>query len=117
MEDTGPLFIDFSTRKLRAKYNDTLQVNASKELCATFNCKGLKTNSGLSVDSVTKLLDYNLNAAYFNVNVSNQLSPVLEFKGIKLNNGLSIDSTTKLLEFKYDSSHLILDASNKFKVN
>ena len=44
-------------------------------------------------------MDYNLNAAYFNVNVSNQLTPVLEFKGIKLNNGLSIDSTTKLLEF------------------
>ncbi len=42
VEDTGPLFFDFSTRKLRAKYNDTLQVNASKELCTTFNCKGLK---------------------------------------------------------------------------
>ncbi len=41
----------------------------------------LKTNSGLSIDSVTQLLDYNLNADYFNVNVSNQLSPVLEFKG------------------------------------
>ncbi len=32
VDDAGPLFIDFSTRKLRAKYNDTLQVNASKEL-------------------------------------------------------------------------------------
>ena len=42
VDDAGPLFIDFSTRKLRAKYNDTLQVNASKELCTTFNCKGLK---------------------------------------------------------------------------
>ena len=71
----------------------------------------------LSIDSVTKLLDYNLNADYFNVNVSNQLSPVLEFKGIKSNNGLSIDSTTKLLEFKYDSSNLTLDASNRFKLN
>ena len=69
---------------MRVKYNDTLQVNASKELGTTFNCKGLKTNNGLSIDSVTKLLDYNLNADYFNVNVSNQLSPVFEFKGIKL---------------------------------
>ncbi len=42
VEDTGPLFIDFSTRKLRSKYNDTLQVNASKEVCTTFNCEGLK---------------------------------------------------------------------------
>ncbi len=39
VDDAGPLFIDFSTRKLRAKYNDTLQVNASKELCTTFNCQ------------------------------------------------------------------------------
>ncbi len=37
----------FSTRKLRAKYNDTLQVNSSKELCTTFDCKGLKTGSVL----------------------------------------------------------------------
>jgi hypothetical protein len=29
VEDAGPLCIDFSTRKLRAKYNDTLQVNSS----------------------------------------------------------------------------------------
>ena len=39
VDDAGPLFIDFSTRKLRARYNDTLQVNASKELCTTFDCK------------------------------------------------------------------------------
>ena len=45
-------------------------------------------NSSLNVSGTTKLLDYNLNAAYFNVNVSNQLTPVLEFKGVKLNNGL-----------------------------
>ena len=64
VDDAGPLLIDFSTRKLRAKYNDTLQVNASKELGTTFNCKGLKTNNGLSIDSVTKLLDCNLNADY-----------------------------------------------------
>ena len=55
---TGPLFIDFSTRKLRTKYNDTLQVNASKELGTTFNRVGLKTNNGLSIDSTTKLLDF-----------------------------------------------------------
>ncbi len=35
-----PLFIDFSTRKLRAKYNDTLQNNASKEFGTTFSCVG-----------------------------------------------------------------------------
>ena len=58
VDDAGPLFIDFSTRKLRAKYNDTLQVNASKELGTTFNCVGLKTNNGLSIDSTTKLLQY-----------------------------------------------------------
>jgi hypothetical protein len=83
-----------------------------------FNCKGIKQIMVLSIVSVTKLLDYNLNAECFNVNVGNQLSPVLEFKGIKHNDGLSIDSTTKSLEFKYDSSNLTLDASNhRFKVN
>jgi hypothetical protein len=46
VDSEGPLFIDFSTRKLRAKYNDTLQVHASKELGTTFNCVGLKTNGG-----------------------------------------------------------------------
>ena len=59
VEDTGPLFIDFSTRKLRAKYNDTLQVNTAKELGTTFNCKGLKSGSVLSLDTTTKLLDFN----------------------------------------------------------
>jgi hypothetical protein len=29
VDDAGPLFIDFSTRRLRTRYNDTLQVNAS----------------------------------------------------------------------------------------
>ena len=62
-----------------------------------FVMKGVKINNGLSIDSTTKLLQYNLNPDYYNINVSNQLSPVLEFKGVKLNNGLSIDSTTKLL--------------------
>jgi hypothetical protein len=36
VDDAGPLFIDFSTRKLRTKYNDTLQVNAN------LNIKDLK---------------------------------------------------------------------------
>ncbi len=45
VDDEGPLFIDFSTRKSRTKYNDTLQVNASKELCTSFDCKGLKPGS------------------------------------------------------------------------
>jgi len=36
--DAGPLLMDFSTRKLRAKYNDTLQVNANNELCTTNSC-------------------------------------------------------------------------------
>ncbi len=31
----------FQREKLRAKYNDTSQVNENKELCTTFNCKGL----------------------------------------------------------------------------
>jgi hypothetical protein len=56
-DDAGPLFIEFSTRQLRTKYNDTLQVNASKELCTTFDCKGLKTGSVLSLNSTTKLLE------------------------------------------------------------
>ncbi len=72
VDSEGPLFIDFSTRKLRAKSKNTLQVNASKELKTTFNCVGLKTNGGLSLDATTKLLQYNLNPDYFNINVSNQ---------------------------------------------
>jgi hypothetical protein len=52
----GPLFIDFTTKKTGAKYNDTLQVNASKEFSTTFNCVGLKTGNGLSIDATTKLL-------------------------------------------------------------
>jgi hypothetical protein len=39
-DDAEPLFIDFSTRGLRTRYNDTLQVNSSKELFTTFDCKG-----------------------------------------------------------------------------
>ena len=58
VDDAGPLLMDCSTRKLRAKYNDTLQVNANKALCTTFNCKGLKTGSVLSLDPTTKLLDF-----------------------------------------------------------
>ena len=85
VDDAGPLFIDFSTRRPRTRYNDTLQVNISKELCTTFDCNGLKTNGGLSLDATTKLLQYNLNPDYFNINVSNQLSPVFEIKGVKTN--------------------------------
>ncbi len=67
VDDAGPLCIDFSTRKLRAKYNDTLQVNASKEICTTFNCKGLKTGSVISLDSTTKLLDFKFDTKSFRV--------------------------------------------------
>ncbi len=59
VDDSGPLFIDFSTRKFRTKYNDTLPVNASKELCTTFDCKRWKTGGVLSADPKTKLLDFN----------------------------------------------------------
>ena len=73
VDDAGPLFIDFSTRKLRAKYNDTLQVNASKELCTTFNCKGLKTGSVLSLDSTTKLLDFKYDTNSFKIKINDEL--------------------------------------------
>ncbi len=49
------IFQQKKLRKLRAKYNDTLQVNASKELGTTFNCVRFKTNGGLSLDATTKL--------------------------------------------------------------
>ncbi len=88
VDDAGPLFIDFSTRNLRARYNDTLQVSASKELCTTFDCKGLKTGGVLSVDPITKSLDFNYDSEYFSIKASlfNQLSPLLQLKGIKANN-------------------------------
>ncbi len=38
------------------------------------NCKGLKTGSGLSIDSTTKLSQYNLYPDYFVFNVTDQLS-------------------------------------------
>ncbi len=90
----GPLFIDFSTRKVRAKYNDTLQVNASKALGTTFNCVGLKTNGVLSLDATIFLLQINLNPDYFDINISNQLSPVFELMVLKSNSGLSVDTTS-----------------------
>ena len=71
VDDGGPLFIDFSTRRLRTRYNDTLQVNASKELGTTFDCKGLKTGSVLSLDSTTKLLDFKYDSTYFDVGTNN----------------------------------------------
>jgi hypothetical protein len=67
-----------SVNGVEIKYDDTFQVNASQKLCSTFDCKGLKSNSGLLIDSVTKLLNYNLNTDYFNINASNQLSTVFE---------------------------------------
>jgi hypothetical protein len=48
-----------------------------------FKWQRFQANNGLSIDSATKLLDYNLNADNFNVDVSNQLSPVLELKELK----------------------------------
>ncbi len=68
VDDAGPLFIDFSTKKLRAKYDDTLQVISSNELYTTFNCVGLEPGSVLST---SRLLQYNLNPDYFNINASN----------------------------------------------
>ena len=62
----------FLTSKLRAKYDDALQVNSSTELCTTFHCVGLKTNGGLLLDAAIKLLQYNLNPDYLNINVSSQ---------------------------------------------
>jgi len=75
--------------------------------------KELKTSSGLSVDTTTKLLQYNLNPDYFNINASNQLSPVFELKGIKSSNFLKVDATTKLLELTYNSNHFGLDGSSR----
>ncbi len=73
VDDAGPLCIDFSTRKFRAKYNDTSQVNASKEICTTFNCKGLNTGSVISLDSRTKLLDFKFDTNSFRVKVNDEL--------------------------------------------
>ncbi len=55
VDSDGPSFIDFSTRKLRAQYKDTLQVNASLELCTNFDGKGLRTGTFLKLDSTTNL--------------------------------------------------------------
>ncbi len=74
----------FSTRKLRAKNNDTLKVNASEELETFFIWVGLKTSNGLSINSTTNLLQYNLNPDCCNINVSNQVSPVFELKDFKV---------------------------------
>jgi hypothetical protein len=106
-----------SVNGVAIKYNDTLQVNASQELCTTFDCKGINANNGLSIDSVTKLLNYNLNPDYFNINATNQLSPVFEFKGLKTtSNPLKIDTTTKLLEFGYNTSVFWIDSSSRLRI-
>ena len=78
-----------------------------------FLIKGVKNNNGLSIDSTTELLQYNIDPDYFNINASNQLSPVLEFKGIKTNNFLKIDATTKLLELTFNPFHFGLDGMNR----
>jgi len=102
VEDTGPLFIDFSTRKLRTKYNDTLQINASKELGTTFNCKGLKSGSSLSIDTTTKLLDLNYDTDYFDVSLNKLTSKAL-IKGVLVNNCIALDDNNKLY-LKYDDN-------------
>jgi hypothetical protein len=86
-----------------------MQDIASKELCTTFNCVGLKTNSGSSIDAANKLLQLNLNPYYYNINVSNQLSPVFELKGVTSGQGLSIDATTKLLRFSVNSNQFFIN--------
>jgi hypothetical protein len=70
--DAGPLLMDFSTRKLRATCNDTLQVNANNELCTTLNCKGLKTGCVLSLDPTTKLLDFKYNTNSFEIKLNDE---------------------------------------------
>jgi len=81
--------------------------------------RGIHPTQCLSIDSITKQLEFNINTDYleFETNTKRTLKPKLELKGVKWNNGLSIDSVTKLLEFKYDTSNLTLDVNNKFKIN
>ena len=102
----GPLFIDFSTRKLRAKYNDTLQINASQELCTTFDCKGLKTGSVLSLDSTTKLLDFKYDTGTFKVKVNDELDIKLADNSLSSSTlGLQVSSVykTELQDLKTDT--------------
>ncbi len=56
-DDAGPWLMDFSTGKLRAKYNDTLQVNAGKELCIPITVKD-KNGRVSSINSPTKSFDF-----------------------------------------------------------
>jgi hypothetical protein len=96
---------------------DYFNINASNQLSPVLELKGLKTNSGLSIDSVTKLLNYNLNPDYFNINASNQLSPVFELKGLNsINNPIKINTTTKLLEFGYNTSVFWIDSSSRLRI-
>ncbi len=73
-----------------------------KKLNDYFVIKGVENNNGLSIDSTTELLQYNLNPDCFDINASDQLSPVFELKGVPSSNGngfkLSVDATTKLLK-------------------
>ena len=52
---------------LQIKLADTSLTLSSLGLSTTFNCVGLKPNNGLSIDAVTKLLQYNLNPDYYNI--------------------------------------------------
>ena len=99
VDDAGPLFIDFSTRRLRTRYNDTLQVNSSKELCTTFDCKGLKTGSVLSLDSTTKLLDFKYDSTYFDVGSNNIFKPSFLCSGINTGTPLSLNASKLKLDY------------------
>jgi len=111
VDDAGPLFIDFSTRKLRTRYNDTLQVNASKELCTTFDCKGLKTGSVLFLDSTTKLLDFKYDTNSFKIKLNDELE-------LKTGNSLSTSISgvdVKLADTSLSLSSLGLQVSTTYK--
>ncbi len=56
-----PYWLIFSTRNSKAKYNGTLQIYASREVCTTLYCVGLSKENGLSIDATTKLSQYNWN--------------------------------------------------------
>ncbi len=43
-----------------------------KELCTTFNCKGLKTGSVLSLETTTKLLDFKYDVNCFKVKIDDE---------------------------------------------
>ncbi len=101
IDDVGPLqdpfFMDFSTRKSRAKYDNTFQVNASKELWITFNCKGLKIGSVLTLDSTTKWLDFKFDTNDFKIKVNDEL---------ELKTGNSLSTSRKGVDIKTADTRL-----------